>query len=358
MTRRVDVVGVGAAEVDGDGAAVAGERHLAGLALRGLERRPVGDAVAVPGDDPGALARVGGGQLLAHQGVEQRRLARLDLAGDGDPQRLVEPVEHGLQAVDRVGRGRVRPRRVLEQAADLSSSVVEVDEVTAPLPCWSRRLQVGGEGVGLVAQDADALELGVDVAQALLAGGGVGLDRLLGGGQRLGGRAVQLLGPGGEVVAHPALDAAQRVAGVLPDHEADLVGVLAVRLAGLAAAHRELPLLLALQRRPAHEQADDDRRRVGHGQAGHAAEHAEHEQAAVAAAEGGQALGADAHLAHVDVGVGVDGGRAPRSGWRRRGRRRCRRRPRRSARRPGRSALAPGRAGTCSCATTSSATRR
>ena len=34
--------------------------HLAGLAVRGLQRGPVGDAVAVPGDDAGALARVGG----------------------------------------------------------------------------------------------------------------------------------------------------------------------------------------------------------------------------------------------------------------------------------------------------------
>jgi hypothetical protein len=91
-----DVVGVGAAEVDGDGAPVARERHLPGLALRGLQRGPVGDAVAVPRDDAGALAGVGGGELLAHQGVEQRRLAGLDLAGDCDPQRLVEPVEHGL----------------------------------------------------------------------------------------------------------------------------------------------------------------------------------------------------------------------------------------------------------------------
>ena len=46
---------------------------------------------AVPGDDPRALARVGRGDLLPHQRVEQRRLARLDLARDGDPQRPVQP---------------------------------------------------------------------------------------------------------------------------------------------------------------------------------------------------------------------------------------------------------------------------
>jgi hypothetical protein len=114
----VDVRGVDAAEVDADGAAVAGERHLARLALAGLERGPVGDAVSVPGDDAGALAGVGGRQLLADQRVEQRRLAGLDLAGDGDAQGLVEPVEHGLQPVAGIGHPGVRPGCLFEQAAD------------------------------------------------------------------------------------------------------------------------------------------------------------------------------------------------------------------------------------------------
>src|SRR5690606_15412755 len=49
--------------------------------------------VDVPGDDPGALTRVGGGDLLADQRVEQRRLPGLHLARDRDPQRLVEALE-------------------------------------------------------------------------------------------------------------------------------------------------------------------------------------------------------------------------------------------------------------------------
>ena len=56
-----------------------------------VQRHPVGDAVDVPGDDLRALAGVGRRQLLADEGVEQGGLARLHLAGDGDPQRLVEP---------------------------------------------------------------------------------------------------------------------------------------------------------------------------------------------------------------------------------------------------------------------------
>ncbi len=49
--------------------------------------------VPVPGDDLGALPRVGGRDLLPDQGVEQRRLARLDLAGDRDAQRFVQPLQ-------------------------------------------------------------------------------------------------------------------------------------------------------------------------------------------------------------------------------------------------------------------------
>ena len=64
-----------------------------GRPVRRVQRDPRAGAVLVPGDDACALAGVGGGDLLADQRVEQRRLARLHLPGDGDPQRLVEPVE-------------------------------------------------------------------------------------------------------------------------------------------------------------------------------------------------------------------------------------------------------------------------
>lgn len=63
---------------------------------------PVGQTVAVPGDDPGALTRVGGRQWFAHQRVQEGRPARLDLAGDRDPQRFVQA---GTDHRERFARG-------------------------------------------------------------------------------------------------------------------------------------------------------------------------------------------------------------------------------------------------------------
>src|SRR3712207_7924893 len=60
------------------------------------QRDPRREAVPVPGHDPGALPRVRRSDLLADDGVDQRRLAGLHHAGDRDTQRLVEP-----SAVDR-----------------------------------------------------------------------------------------------------------------------------------------------------------------------------------------------------------------------------------------------------------------
>ena len=77
-------------EVDLQGPLGAAEAQLD---RRSLERRrghPVDVAVAVPRDDAGALAGVGRRDLLADERVQQRRLAGLDLAGDGDAQRAVE----------------------------------------------------------------------------------------------------------------------------------------------------------------------------------------------------------------------------------------------------------------------------
>ena len=80
----VDLLG-GPAEVDLDGAGHPVERAGFGAAVAQVGGPRVGGAVGVPSDDPGALAGVGGRQLLADQGVEQRRLPGLDLAGDGHP---------------------------------------------------------------------------------------------------------------------------------------------------------------------------------------------------------------------------------------------------------------------------------
>ncbi len=70
-------------------------------------------AVAVPGDDLGALAGVRRGDLLADDRVQQRRLAGLHHAGDGDAQRLVEPRRRARRAcgAPRRRRGTRRRRR-------------------------------------------------------------------------------------------------------------------------------------------------------------------------------------------------------------------------------------------------------
>ncbi len=88
----VDLIGEEGAEIDVDGTVGPGEPELARFAADQLGPHLIGVAVAVPGDDPGALALVGGRQLLADQRVQQCGLARLHLAGDGDPERFAEAV--------------------------------------------------------------------------------------------------------------------------------------------------------------------------------------------------------------------------------------------------------------------------
>ena len=80
------------AERDRDRAAFAGERCRPSLAVARMKGRLVRRPVDVPGDDPGALPRIGRRQLFSDERIEQRRLARLDSADDRDPQGLTEPV--------------------------------------------------------------------------------------------------------------------------------------------------------------------------------------------------------------------------------------------------------------------------
>ena len=82
-----------AAEVDVERAVLAPERELPGAGRPQLGDHPVAEGVAVPGHDPGALAGVGRREPLADEGVEERRLAGLHPARDGDPERLVEPAK-------------------------------------------------------------------------------------------------------------------------------------------------------------------------------------------------------------------------------------------------------------------------
>ena len=107
------------------------KRSSIGSPLVGRGRHPVEVAVAIRGDDAGALGGVGRGDLLADEGVEQRRLAGLDLAGDGHPQRSVEAA---AQVVDSLlprpnsGAGGV------EQLVHLAGEVAAVGASTVPRP--------------------------------------------------------------------------------------------------------------------------------------------------------------------------------------------------------------------------------
>ena len=107
----VHVGGGQLAEVDLERAALPRPRPGHRGPLQRVDHHLRGWALGVPGDDLGALARVGRGQLLAEQRVEQGGLAGLDLAGDGQPERPVQPVP-GLGQARRVPRRRPRwPRR-------------------------------------------------------------------------------------------------------------------------------------------------------------------------------------------------------------------------------------------------------
>src|SRR4051794_25512876 len=100
----------------------------------------------------------------------------------------------------------------------------------------------------LFPQGTDASQLGLDVGQALRAGLGVALDRPLGLVERVGRRAVQLLGAGGELVPELALHAPDRISRVLADFERELVGVLAMRVLRLRPALRQRAVLLVAVR--------------------------------------------------------------------------------------------------------------
>ncbi len=67
-------------------------------------RRPA----AVPGDDAGALGRVGGRDVLSHQGIEQSGLACLQRTGQSHPQRLFQSPGAFGQLIPDLGSARVQ----------------------------------------------------------------------------------------------------------------------------------------------------------------------------------------------------------------------------------------------------------
>ncbi len=79
-------------ELDVERAGVAGEGQLLLAAGRQLGGDAVADAVAVPADHARALTGVGRRQPFADEGVQQRRLAGLDPAGDGHSHGAVQPL--------------------------------------------------------------------------------------------------------------------------------------------------------------------------------------------------------------------------------------------------------------------------
>ena len=201
---------------------------------RGVQRHPVGDAVAVPGDDPGALAGVGRRQLLADERVEQRRLAGLHLAGDGDPQRLVEAGRStALQAWTASGVARVRPATacVEQRRGRCRAASVDVDDGHGAARAAGRRASASG-ATGVTPVGAGR--------RCACSSASTSRRRVLPRRRRRTCTRLLARPPAprrssacsssarrGEVVAQLALDAAQRVAGVLADDEADLVDVLA-----------------------------------------------------------------------------------------------------------------------------------
>ena len=145
------------------------ERQLALVAGRQRGGDAVADAVAVPADQPGALAGVGRRQPLADERVEQRRLAGLDPSGDRHPHRPAA-------AARRSPRARARVRRALDELLDAAgqlerpgrrrrrcsvrrSSRSSFDDLgdlaSASASCWSSSASPAGElllrllGVGL-----------------------------------------------------------------------------------------------------------------------------------------------------------------------------------------------------------------
>ena len=109
------------------------------------------------------------------------------------------------------------------------------------------------------------------------------------------------LRPRGELVAELALDVVNRVAGVLADLEGELVGVLAMGVLRLTAPLRERVLLVAV-RLSAEQQTRHDADGVDQRQPDHLAEHAEHEDASVRAAQRVHARPEAASRFELDVG--------------------------------------------------------
>ena len=314
----------------------------------GLERDPVGDAVAVPGDDAGALAGVGRRQLLAHQGVEQRGLAGLDLAGDGDPQRLVEPVEHRLEPLPgRRARARVDCVRLLEQVAARWPSSVDLVPSAHGEPRRRRRPPVAGLERRAPARRPASRSTAMRFSSASTSRSRFWRLACVGLGPPAGRRRAPRWSTGaaprpGRRRSRAAGAGCGAACRASPCPPRSCTSSVYLRRACRAWLRRigELALLLVPQRLAAHEQADHrSRRDRPRAEAGHAAQHAEHEHAAVAALAARSGPGRRRPSCSSSMSVLASTvGRAPRLGLATSRSTDDRpRRPRRSARPPGRS---------------------
>src|SRR5690606_25598627 len=133
---------------------------------------------------------------------------------------------------------------------------------------------VGEQGPCFASQRVDALELGTEIGATGLPSGAGRAGGLLGRGERLAGRSLQLPRPLAPSVAQLAMELAERVATLLRHDEAHLVDVAPVGLLRRLASLLELAALLFALLLPAHREADRDADRGDEGDADHRGEHA------------------------------------------------------------------------------------
>ena len=281
-------------EVDLQRAVVRGARAAAGACRVRVQHDARRRAVAVPGDHTGALAGVGRCHLFPDERVEQCRLARLHLARDRDPQRLVEPAQLVVQPP---GRLRFVPVRVDREQQHPAGGVGERGHPARPAATAGAfgAGRLGNQRPCLLADQLQLLQLLRDLGQPGFPLGPRRLHRAFGGLLRLQQRALELVGLRGEVVAQVALHGTQPVAGVLRDLEGDVVDVAAHRGLRLVLPACDLLLALVADRLAAHEDRSTEAERVDRrGEADERPEHAEHQHARVAAAQPDQRLGAHA----------------------------------------------------------------
>ena len=224
------------------------KRNSTGSPEYGTARHAVHVAVAVHRHDAGALGGVRRGDLLADQRVEERRLAGVELPGDGDAERSVET---GPQVGDLVAAASEHRPGAVEQLVHAGDEIAgRRRHCSAPM-VTSRRATVIRSRI--VSRSPDMSGPSLDAAVALAARSALCCD------QRLLQRAIQLVGTRLVVLADVLLEAPEGVTGVGVDDEPDLVEVVRAHADQLLAFGGEA-LVAVLAERAAGEQAGERQR--------------------------------------------------------------------------------------------------